>query len=42
MSFSLAATVAHDHSALEDANELYVPSKDSWSLLVSTEKKTIL
>jgi len=29
MSFPLAATVAHDHSALEDANELYVPSKDS-------------
>ena len=42
MSFSLAATVARDNSALDDANELYEPSKDSWSLLVCTEKKNIL
>jgi len=42
MSFPLAATVARDNSALEDASELYEPSKDSWSLLVCTEKKNIL
>jgi len=40
MSLPLAATVTHEHSALEDASELYEPSKDSWSLLVCPEKKT--
>jgi len=29
MSRPLAATVARDNSALEDASELYEPSKDS-------------
>jgi len=29
MSLPLAATVACDNSALEDASELYEPSKDS-------------
>ena len=38
----MPATVARDNSALKDATELYEPSKDSWSLLVCTEKKTIL
>ena len=42
MSLPLASTVARDNSALEDASELYESSKDSWSLLVCTEKKTIL
>jgi len=42
MSLPLAATVARDNSAREDASELYEPSKDSWSLLVCTEKKNIL
>ena len=32
MSLPLASTVARDSSALEDASELYEPSKDSWSL----------
>jgi len=40
MSLPLASTVARDNSALEDARELYEPSKDSWNLLVCTEKKT--
>ena len=39
MSLPLAAIVARDNSALDDAIELYEPSKDSWSLLVCTEKK---
>ena len=39
MSLPLAATVARDNSALDDASELYEPSKDSLSLLVCTEKK---
>ena len=39
MSLPLAATVACDNSPLEDASELYELSKDSWSLLVCTEKK---
>ena len=39
MSLSLAATVARDNSPLEDDSELCDPSKDSWSLLVCTEKK---
>ena len=39
MSLPLAATVAHDNSPLEDARELYEPLKNSWSLLVCTEKK---
>jgi len=39
MSLPLASTVARDNSALEDASELYEPSKDSSSLLVCTEKK---
>jgi len=30
MSLPLASTVARDDSALEDASELYEPSKDSW------------
>ena len=38
----MPATVARDNSALKDATELYEPSKDSWSLLVCTEKKNIL
>ena len=40
MSLPLAATVASDNSALDDANELSEPSKDSRSLLVCTENKT--
>jgi len=40
MSLPLAATIGRDNTALEDASELYEPSKDSWSLLVYTEKKT--
>ena len=40
MSLPLAATVARDNLPLKDASELYEPSKDSWSLLVCTEKKT--
>jgi len=39
MSLPLAATVACNNSPLEDDNELYEPSKDSWSLLVCTKKK---
>jgi len=42
MSLPLAAIVARDNSPLEYASELYQPSKDSWSLLVCTEKKNIL
>jgi len=42
MSLPLPATVARDNYPLKDANELYEPSKDSWSLLVCTEKKNIL
>jgi len=42
MSLPLAATVARDTSALDDASDLYEPSNDSWSLLVCTEKNNIL
>ena len=40
MSLPLAAAVARDNAALEYASELYEPSKDSWNLLVCTEKNT--
>ena len=42
MSLPLAAWYNRDNSPPKDANELYVPSKDSWSLLACTEKKKIL
>jgi len=38
MSLPLAADTASDTSPREHARELFEPSKDSWSVLVCTEK----
>jgi len=39
MSLPLATTITCDNFPLEDDNEPYQPSKDSWSLPVCTKKK---